>query len=240
MSEQTKRALINIEYEVYKPFVHAGVLACGCAAFAIPAGEPALSWACLGAGFSFVWYWGSNNLGRIKRPKGNLPRSGAGHVNSASGSRKVRTFEYQPRYITRETYPQAIWRKVVGNPQPRQQKPAMTRPHILKDAIFRSAYEGRMVELLETDVRRFLASAWRNRARGSGLGQRRWVREWRRRPQWYQDVGPNWYYAFLALLRDAQLITHRQLVVVMGYQQYGLKFDPHTTLALLKWAETQK
>ncbi len=49
-----KRTLINIEYEVVWPWVHAGALASGCAAFAIPANAPALSWACIGV---LVWFY---------------------------------------------------------------------------------------------------------------------------------------------------------------------------------------
>ncbi len=234
MTEETKRPLI--EYAAVKPFVDAAALGFGSAAFAAVSGNDPLDWAFLGTGCSLFWHWGSANL---KSKSKKRPRRGGRSipVNSASESKNVRIFDQTaPGYITRETWPEMFFRWTRGKPQERPQAPMIDKPPILDEFVFVS--DG--VELLDSDVCRFLLSAWRNRDRGSGLSHRRWVRNCQQRPQWYKDLGKTWYYAFVGLLREAQKITRRQLVIEMGHQQYGLKYDPHTTLLILKWAEAQK
>lgn len=244
--QQARRALINIEYEVVKPWVHAGALASGCAAFAIPSGAPALSWACIGAGFSFFWYWGTNNLTRPKRKKNTTVASvGAGSVvvNSVEGSRKVRLgggFEYsqyQPAHINRETWPETLRRWARGQPEPRR---VIDKLHVPREFVFLSHYDGKPVEIREDDLRRFLRAAWKLRQRGVGLSHRHWVKKWRQRPQWYKDLGPYWYRAVLVLLHEAELARKCQLVVCIGPQWYALARDPHITLGILREAEVMK
>lgn len=243
--KRTRRHLI--EYAVVKPAVDALALGAGSAAFATVLHGPAWSWSLIGGGFSLFWYWGTSNLTKPKkaRAKGGSIGPGSIVVNTFNGSRTVRrdgkNFNYQPYqpgYVLRETFPEILRRLVRGKPRIRQAP--LRAPVIPQEFIFLSRYEGQPVELAEDDVRRFLRSAWRNRHRGSGLGQRRWVRDWKLRPQWYKDLGPHWYYALLALLREAQQITQRQLVVCTGPQWYALAYDPRTTLCRLKQAEAVK
>jgi hypothetical protein len=232
-----KRALI--EYKVVKPWVDASALGTGCAAFAIVANGPAWSWACLGAGFSLVWYWGRNNLYSVRDGKPSPRRGRHVTVNSHNKKRDVAIFDYQPGYITRDSWPDIIlgWFR---HPRPMSSSKTTGKPSVLEEFVFISQYLGQPIELQEKNVKRFLAAAWYNRDRGSGLGERRWVREWKRRPAWYQELGPPFYYAMLSLIGGAQKQLNRQLVIKLGHQQYGLKFDHHTMYGLLKWVELQK
>lgn len=242
--KRTRRYLI--EYAVVKPAVDAFYLGAGSAAFATFLQAPAWNWSLIAGGFSLFWYWGSANLRKPKKAKarGGGISPGLIVVNSINDSRKVRrdgkTFNYQPYqpgYVSRETIPEMLRSFFKGKPRVRQS----SSPIVLREFVFRSHYEGQLVELDEADVRRFLRSAWRNRERGSGLSQRRWVRNLRLRPEWYQALGTHWYYALLALIGDAQQRTHRQLVVGNSKaQHYRLACDPHTTLGRLKEAEAIK
>jgi len=176
---------------------------------------------------------------RVRRPRGRQIA-----VNTVNGSRKI-DMEYsvsQGGYIVRETYAQAIKRFVFGKPQADKRQPEIkvNRPEALDDFIFRSHYQGQVVELAETHVRLFLQSAWRNRANGKGLSQRRWVRERSQRPAWYQELSPVWYYGMSMLLWDAQKALKRQLVIETGYQWYALNVEPRQAMGLLKWYESIK
>jgi hypothetical protein len=104
----------------------------------------------------------------------------------------------------------------------------------MTEYIFLSHYDGQEVQLLESDVTRFL---WRYRKWGHGLSERRWVRDISQRPQWYKNVGSTWYYALVELLWEVEA---RQLIVPVGWQQNALARDPHQTLEALKWAQTLK
>lgn len=238
---QARRYLI--EYAVVKPAVDAIALGAGSAAFATVLQGPALNWSLIGGGVSLFWYWGTANLAKPKKAKATRENIGPGSitVNTFSGSRKIdRTgFEYapyQPGHINRETTREMLrrWARV----KPRIRQPS--GPIVLSEYVFYSHYKGQPVELSEKDVRKFLQWAWRYRPRGKGISKRSWVRDWLKRPQWYKDLGPHWYYALLALLREAQQRTHRQLVVCTGPQWYALARDPHTTLGRLKEAEAIK
>lgn len=241
---QARRYLI--EYAVVKPAVDAIALGAGSAAFATVLQGPALNWSLIGGGVSLFWYWGTANLAKPKKAKARGESIGPGSitVNTFSGSRKIdRTgFEYapyQPGHINRETFPEMLRRLARGKPRIRQAP--FRAPVTLQEFVFYSNYGGQIVELSEDDVYRFLKSAWRNRERGSGLGKRRWVRDWKKRPQWYKDLGPDWYHAFLSLLREAQQLTQRQLVVGNSKaQHYRLARDPRTILCRLKQAEAIK
>ena len=250
--QQTQKALINIEYKVVEPWVHAGALASGFAAFAFPSGGSPISWACIGAGFSFCWYWGRNNLTRTKKAKTKRSSRGPGHivVNSATGSRKVRLGDsdfhavvpYQPSHIYRETLGEILRRLIrIGKPEPiRSHSSKTSKPKWLTEFVFYSHYEGKIVQLLEIDVTRFLNAAWRRRRKGIGLGERHWVRRIAQRPQWYKNLGSIWYHALINLLWEVEDMSGRQLIVSVGPRQNALAREPHQILEALKWAQAQK
>jgi hypothetical protein len=241
--QQTRRAII--EYKTAKPFVDALALGLGSSAFAVVFQGPAFNWACIGAGFSLVFYWGSANLTSPKKTKPKRGRAGPGHVvvNSVNGTRKVPLeggFEYAPRFVSRETWGETLRRFVMGRPEPRPAFDQPAKPKWMTEYIFLSHYDGQEVQLLESDVTRFLNSAWRYRKWGHGLSERRWVRDISQRPQWYKNVGSTWYYALVELLWEVEAISGRQLIVPVGWQQNALARDPHQTLEALKWAQTLK
>jgi hypothetical protein len=76
--QQTRRAII--EYKTAKPFVDALALGLGSSAFAVVFQGPAFNWACIGAGFSLVFYWGSANLTSPKKTKPKPSPSAGGQV----------------------------------------------------------------------------------------------------------------------------------------------------------------
>lgn len=231
MQKQNKRPLI--EYEIFEPFVHAAALGSGCASIAYVSQGPTLNWALIGWASSLFWYWGRANIGR---PKSKRATRAPGRRILVNGSRSMVFNQVAGGFITRDSWGELLLRWVRGKPRVRPQYPVIDKPKVLDEFVFRS----RQVELLESDVRLFLRSAWRNRHRGSGLGQRRWVRDWQKRPQWYQNLGPTWYYGLLELLREAQQKTGRKLVVCTGPQWYQLAREPHEIFSALKWAENQK
>lgn len=239
-----QRALIQIEYKVAKPFVDAAALGLGSSAFAVVAQGPALNWACLGAGFSLCWYWGSANLTKPKKAKRRQASPKTITVNSANGSRKVSLegdFEYsiyETTQINRETWGETLRRLIRGKPE--VTRPDPSPPQVAREFVFQSHYDGHTVELREDDVRRFLRTAWKHRQRGRGLSQRRWVREWKERPQWYRDLGPYWYFAFRNLLVEAKHFTGCQMVVKTSLYWEQLARDPQITLGLLRETEAQK
>lgn len=237
----TEKRRYLIEYAVVKPAVDALALGAGTAAFATVLHGPVRDWSLIGGGFSLVWYWVSVNLAKPKKAKAGGGSIGPGSItlNTFAGSRKISRSDfnyqpYQPGYVSRETFGEMVRRWVKGMPRIRQAP--LDAPIALREFVFRSG----MVELSEDDVHRFLRAAWRNRHRGSGLSQRRWVRDWQLRPQWYKDLGTHWYFAIVFLLREAELITHQQLVVPTGPQWVALARDPHTTFGRLKEAEAIK
>ncbi len=234
MQKQSRRALI--EYEVFKPIVDAVALGSACGSFAFVAHGPVSNWAFIGGGASLVWYWGRANLGRPNTKRTTRTAGRRILVTSANESRSMVFNQVAGGFITRESLGELLLRWVRGKPRVRPQRLDIDKPKVLDEFVFRSGD----VELLESDVTRFLLAAWRNRHRGSGLGQRRWVRDYHKCPQWYQNLGTTWYDGLISLLREAQQISKRQMVVTLGYQQYGLKYEPHTTLEILKWVESQK
>ena len=241
MSEKRKEIRPLIEYAVAKPFVDATALGLSSAAFAAVSSGPVANWALIGSGFSLAWYWGSTNLTQKKNKKRRSPGRTI-PVWSATQTRNIHIFDQvAPGFIMRESFGEILRRWLLRKPTKRVAlREPLDKPAVLDEYAFISWHDGHRVELLYSDVSRFFISAWRNRARGSGLSQRRWVRDFRLRPQWYQDLGTAWYFALVSLLRQAQQTTRRQLVIEQGHQQYALKYDPHTTLGILKWAEGQK
>lgn len=144
--------------------------------------------------------------------------------------------------VLRETFPQAIWRKIRRKPAPHQQrvnKPA-ARPAILDEVIFTSHYKGQAIQLREKHVKLFLASVYRNRANGKGLSMRRWIRHRSQRPAWYRELSPIWFYGMSMLIWDAQRRLNKQLVVTLDNQQSFLTVEPHELYAILKWYEYEK
>lgn len=84
---------------------------------------------------------------------------------------------------------------------------------------------GQRVQLLESDVIRFLRIAWRNNARGSGLSLNRWTGKRFRLPEWYVGKGIGWYWATLNMMADAEEITGTQLVrVVVVNRSRGIAY----------------
>lgn len=239
--QRTRRAII--EYKVAKPFVDATALGLGSSAFAVVLQGPALNWGLLSAGFSLFWFWGANNLTRPKRGKKATSAASVGAgtvvVNSATGSRKMSLgFNYEPRFVSRETFREIVKRWVFWGKDDRL--PVIDKQTVPREFVFQSHYEGQTIELRENDVSRFLRTAWKERQRGRGLSHRRWVREWKERPQWYKDLGPYWYKSLLVLLREAQQVRKCQLVVCTGPNWYALGRDPHITLGILREAEAMK
>jgi len=239
---EKQRALVNIEYRVVKPFIDAAALGSGCAAFAVPLDGPIINWAVVGAGFSFFWYWGKNNLTRPEKKAGSHSPSRQIVVNSATESRKVRIFDQvAPQFITRESYVEGLTRWLgLGRKSATQRDAAKEpepKPEWLEETIFTSYHDNQAIQLSERDVARFLSWAWRYRARGKGLSERSWVRNWKQRPQWYHGLGPVWYYAMMNLLWNLEAKAGRDVITWIGHQQYGLARDPHQTLQGLKWAE---
>ena len=219
-----------------EPFVHAAALGSGCASLAVVLKGPTLNWALIGWTSSLFWYWGRANLGRPKAKRTTRTPGRRIIVNSGNGSRSMVFNQVAGGFIARDSWGDIFFRWARGKPQVRPQYPAIDKPKILEEFVFRSGG----IELLESDVKLFLREAWRERQRGSGLGQRRWVRGWKERPQWYQNLGTVWYYGLWRLLMEAEQVTQRQMIVSLGPQQVGLKYEPHETLGLLKWAESQK
>ena len=234
MQKQTKLAII--EYKIVEPFVHAAALGSACGSFAFVMHGPAFNWSLLGGSASLFWYWGRANLSRPKAKRATRTAGRRILVNSGNGSRSMVFNQVAGGFIARDSWGELFQSWVRGKPRVRPQRLDIDKPKVLDEFVFRS---GR-VELLESDVKLFLKEAWRNRHRGSGLGHRRWVRGWQKRPQWYQNLGPTWYYGLLSLLREAQQKTGRQLVVCTGPQWYQLAREPHDIFSALKWAESQK
>jgi hypothetical protein len=113
----------------------------------------------------------------------------------------------------------------------------------MTEFIFYGQYQGKEMQLLESDVIRFLNAAWRAEKRhkkGTGLSQRRWDRNMSQRPQWYKNLGTSWYYALIDLLWEVEEMSGRQLIIPVGWQQNALARDPHQTLEALKWAQAEK
>ena len=236
--KKEKRAII--EYAVAKPFIEgiiAGLAVGGPASFSGKFFE-GLVW---GSSLYFGWYLWSQNANQGKRK----PRSQNSTitVNTASGTRKVRRFEFQPGYIARETWGETLRRWTVGKPQPRiagPTAPTVTRPAELDQFVFISqSDDGQMVELLSTDFRNFLRRAWLYRERGKGFGARFWgplnQRSW---PDWYP--GPFWYQAARNLIYSAQGGLGRQLVIETNNQWYMLRWPMKTTYEhVLYWYVTE-
>jgi len=231
-----------IEYKVVKPFVDAAVFGSACAGTAFFLDGPPFEWSILGGAVSLFWHWGRANPVNPKTRWNRTRRGRRIPVNSATESRNIRIFDQvAPGFIIRESYLTGILRWAKGKPRVRPQADRIDKPPWMSEQVFSSHYKGHRVQLLESDVTRFLIEAWRHRSQGSGLSERRWVRGFKDRPQWYKNLGTHWYYALISLIDETETMSGRQLIVInVEAQHYILTRDPHETLEALKWAESQK
>ena len=177
---------------------------------------------------------GNRPFGRKERHKRQLV------VNTSSGRKQVsipQSFEYQPGYIVRETWLDAAKRIVFGATEPPYTIPhsATVKPPEIDEFKFFS----RGIQLLESDVLRFLSNAWRNREKGRGLSERRWCgKNGETLPGWFK--GTEWYWAFIHLLAEAEALTGIQVVIVKRNGWKLLLHTPRATYALLRYAEVIK
>jgi hypothetical protein len=144
----------------------------------------------------------------------------------------------QGGYILRESYGQALLRKVLRKGSRPVVKPVepVERPKELNEFVFYS--QGLQLRQVHVDL--FLKSAWRNRQYGKGLSARRWVRYWSQRELWYKELRPMWYYAMLDLLLSAGDYCQFHLVVEYENGWRSLVNEPHLTMRILKWYEVEK
>lgn len=234
MTENTKDKRSNLIPKPISQAFYASLAAGGGSlVFGVPL-EYAPRIALAGATWSFYCSWlDSRNETKPKKRK----QSRQVDFTSYQGRRKI-DLEYSVASggtMIRETYWQALKRKLSGTQRPARVIEQVEKPRILSEFIFRS--QG--IELLESEVKAFLQIAWRNRDRGRGLSARFWLREISRRPGWFKPLGRTWYTAFLMLLVNAEKVTGRSLVIELGYQQHGLRYDARQTYVILKWAESE-
>jgi hypothetical protein len=192
-----------------------------------------------GAGFSLYLSWqDSRHETKPKKKRGrSIP------FNHGRGSQKI-DMEYSMAaggYLVRESYWQAIKRKLSGTPRSAViQSQPVTRPKILDEFIFISHYKGQAIQLREPHVKLFLASAYRNRANGVGLSMRHWERRRSQRPAWYKELPPLWFRGMSMLLWNTQKYLNRQIVITLDNQQSFLAVEPFELFILLKWYECEK
>lgn len=237
--KQRERPLI--EYQVVKPFVDAAALGSGCALVAAASNGPIANWAFIGGAFSLFWHWGSANFAKEKKLA--APRNSSRRKVKVNGEDWTFHHQIPGQFIGRETVWEAVAR-LIGKKLPKPTPQADFKPPAeeKREFVFRSyCNRGAPFELTQSEVVKFLRTAWLYRDRGRGLGQRFWVREANRRPDWYHQIGgiPA-YFAFLNLLSDAEKINNNRLVIVMGHQQVRLKYDDHKTFKELYKAEWRK
>ena len=184
-----------------------------------------------GMSYSLFLSWrSSKGLGNKSKGGRLIP------FNHGQGSSKIK-MEFLTStggYIARESYWQAIVRKLSGSRKvaDRIVAPA-TRPNELDEFTFYS--QG--LQLREVHVKLFLRLAWRNRQYGKGLSARRWVRNFSQRPAWYQELSPAWYYAAMDLLWRSGKCTGYHLVVRYENSWLSLVNEPALTLNVMKWYE---
>jgi hypothetical protein len=182
-------------------------------------------------------WWDSRNE---TKPKKRNPRQV--DFTSYRGHRKV-DLEYSVSVggtLIRETYLQAIWRKLLGNPRPVRVIDPAQKPKILSEFVFHSHYQGQHIELRKKHVKLFLDSAWRNRPNGIGLSIRHWERRGSQRPMWFKELPPLWFRGMSMLLYNAQSELGLQIVVTLDNQQSFLAVEPRELYCLLRWYEGTK
>jgi hypothetical protein len=193
-----------------------------------------------GAGFSLWLSWQDSRYETSpkKRKAGrSIP------FNHGRGSQRI-DMEYSMSAggtLIRETYLQAIWRKLLPDNSSGQIVAinSMERPKILDEFIFVSHYRGQAIQLREKHVKLFLASAWKLK-NGKGLSIRHWERRRSQRPAWYKELPPLWFRGMSMLLWNTQKYLNRQIVITLDNQQSFLAVEPFELFILLKWYECEK
>lgn len=185
-----------------------------------------------GAGYSLFRSWQDSRLLSAPKRKGRqIPFNHGENQSKINMELSVA----QGGYITRESYFDSVKRLVLGNPKLKTREiQNVDRPSELDEFVFYS----RGLRLREKHVKLFLQSAWRNREYGKGLSARRWVRNFERRPVWYRELSPAWYYAMIELLWNASEYTRWQLIVKYDNSWLSLvDGDLRLTMNILRWYE---
>ncbi len=191
------------------------------------------------AGFTISLYTSWLNSKEKDKPKTKKGRS----VPFNLGEKGRIDLEYSQQYMVREDYSSGLKRLIFGKkeePMVRQTMSKPTKSRYQNEQVFRSYHDNYEVELLAVHIKLFLKSAWKHRDYGKGLSHRRWVRNTSQRPQWWKDLGNYWYQAFINLLREAQRLLRKQLVIKTRNNWYRLKFDDWDTYQWLYQAEWMK
>ncbi len=196
--------------------------------------------ALVGPLFSLYLSW-SHSKERDKPKRKNKGRSIPFNHGKGSTSIYPDKLEFsieQGGYVLRESYGQAIFRRLSGkdNRSVVRQIEQIDKPKELDEFVFYS----RGLQLRQVHVDLFLKSAWRNRKYGKGLSTRRWIRNFSQRPAWYQELSPAWYFAMLDMLRCAGDFTGFYLVVEYENGWRSLANEPFLTMRILRWYEIEK
>ncbi len=194
-----------------------------------------------GGAFSLYISWShSKSKERPKKKQKGIPFTtykGTKYINPYSDDKLEYSIE-QGGYILRETYAQAIWRKVSRKGSRPVIKPveSVSKPNELDEFVFHSLG----LQLRQVHVDLFLKRAWKWRQFGKGLSARQHVRNFSQMPAWYQELSPAWYYAMLELLRCAGDHCHFHLVVEYENGWRSLINEPHLTMRILRWYEIER
>ncbi len=242
--KEKQQALINIEYKVVKPFVHATALALAVGGPAAFSGNFWAGFVC-GSTFSLSWYWGSENIGHPKAKQQTFRKP----TRSVDVNGKTWTFDQVApgQFITRQNiFKDFLGFLGVGNRKPMQRNatPAIPKPQWMTELVFHSHYNGYPFQILVQDAFRFLRLAQklqRKKGRGAGLSERTWGRNANERPLWYQELPcPAWYWAMMNLLYAAERYGEKQLIVDVGPRQIALAREASQVLDALRWLEDQR
>lgn len=132
-------------------------------------------------------------------------------------------------------------------PAPAPTAPPIIKPAEVEEIKFESFdRQGEPVQLLGSDVWRFLSIAWRNNARGSGLSLNRWSGKRFKLPGWYQGKGIGWYWSLLNLMAQAEAVTGTRLVRVVWVSRERrisylvMALNNHRTYEMLVYTEEQQ
>lgn len=169
-----------------------------------------------------------NRQARAPRQNRNTMRNTARTIRMEDGRKlPINTgrdsFEYSPpqgRTITiygkRDLVKALLGWSPSPEPGARPTKPPTIKPPEVDEIKFESYdRQGEPVQLLGSDVWRFLSIAWRKNARGSGLSLNRWSGKRYRLPEWYKGKGIGWYWTMLNLMSDAEEVTGTRLVRIV-------------------------
>lgn len=194
-----------------------------------------------GAGYSLYLSWSDSR--NKSRPKSRSRKGRQVVINHARGSQKV-DLEYSVAtgsYLTRETYLQAVKRKMFGDSSKRseQSKITVNKPDILQEFIFKSHYNGSLIELREKHVKLFLSNAYRL-THGKCFSERHWDRRRSQRPAWYKELPSAWYYGMKQLIIDTQHGLKVQMIIRGENGWCHMAYEPREFYHLLKWFEWER